>query len=115
MRYRARGRSSGRKVGMNKLEEDYAKELELQKLAKQIVEFKFESIKLRLANNTTYTPDFYCLLSDLTIEFREVKGFWEDDARVKIKVAAEHYPHFQFVAIRRLAKKLGGGWEEERF
>ena len=38
------------------------------------------------------------------------KGFWEDDARVKIKVAAEVFP-FRFVAITRSKD----GWKEEDF
>ena len=37
-----------------------------------------------------------------------------DDARVKIKVAADMYP-FKFLAIKKRAKKLGGGWEIEEF
>lgn len=37
-----------------------------------------------------------------------------DDARVKIKVAADLYP-FEFIAIRALPKKSGGGWAEEMF
>jgi hypothetical protein len=40
----------------------------------------------------------------------EVKGFWQDDARVKIKVAASIYP-FKFIAV----KKAKGGWEREEF
>lgn len=38
----------------------------------------------------------------------------EDDARVKIKVAADLYP-FEFIAIKAKAKKNGGGWEKEVF
>ena len=49
-----------------------------------------------------------------TIECHEVKGFWTDDARVKVKVAADQYP-FRFIAIKALPKKQGGGWAAESF
>ena len=48
------------------------------------------------------------------LEFHEVKGFWRDDARVKIKVAAEHFP-FKFVAVRKKKLSEGGGWDVEEF
>jgi hypothetical protein len=48
------------------------------------------------------------------LEMHEVKGFWQDDARVKIKVAASIYP-FRFVAVTARAKKHGGGWAVEEF
>lgn len=41
-------------------------------------------------------------------------GIWTDDARVKIKVAADAYP-FQFIAVRKRAKREGGGFSEELF
>jgi hypothetical protein len=44
----------------------------------------------------------------------EVKGFWQDDARAKIKIAADLYP-MRFVAIRVQSKKEGGGWASEEF
>ena len=48
------------------------------------------------------------------IEMHEVKGFWMDDARAKIKIAADMYP-FRFLAIKAKAKKNGGGWDQENF
>ena len=41
------------------------------------------------------------------MEMHEVKGFWQDDARVKIKVAAQMYP-FRFLAAKLKPKKLDG-------
>ena len=99
---------------MNKSEAAYSVHLEAEKYAGNIVWYRFEGIKLRLADNTFYTADFAVMRHDGQLECHEVKGFWQDDARVKIKVAAEQYP-FQFVAVKVLAKKHGGGWEEERF
>jgi len=75
---------------------------------------EFESIKLRLAKTTFYTPDFFVATPTEFIVF-EVKGFWEDDARVKIKVAADKYHHFRFIAVQKVTEKQGGGWKFEEF
>lgn len=99
---------------MNKTEAAYAALLEAQKAAGEVAWYKFEAIKLRLADNTFYTPDFAVMLRSGQLEMHEVKGFWADDARVKIKVAADMHP-FRFVAIRPKAKKDGGGWAVEEF
>lgn len=99
---------------MNKTEALYAETLEDAKTAGTVKWFAFEAIKLRLADNTFYTPDFFVMLATDELECHEVKGFWQDDARVKIKVAAEKFP-FRFVAIKALSRKAGGGWEREVF
>ena len=99
---------------MNKGEAQYAAFLEREKAAGRVLWWKFEGLKLRLADNTFYTPDFAVLGADLVMECHEVKGFWMEDARVKIKVAADLYP-FRFKAIKTLRKKAGGGWKEEDF
>lgn len=99
----------------NKTEQAY--ELEVLKPAMQdgsVRWYRFESVKLRLADNTFYTPDYCVMRSDGTMEMHEVKGFWQDDARVKIKVAADMYP-LKFIAVKRRAKKNGGGWSIEEF
>ena len=99
----------------NKTEQAY--ELEVLKPAMQdgsISWYRFEGVKLRLADNTFYTPDYCVMRSDGTMEMHEVKGFWQDDARVKIKVASDNYP-FRFIAVKRQAKKNGGGWSIEEF
>ncbi len=91
-------------------------ELRLEVLA---AGFLFESVKLRLADATFYTPDFMVLALDGSIEFHEVKGSWsapnQDKSRVKLKVAAEQYPWFTFKAIvaTKKPKKDGGGWSFE--
>jgi hypothetical protein len=99
------------KVGQrNKTEAAYEAQLELRRRAGEVAWYRFEGLKLRLADSTFYTPDFAVMLADGSIECHEVKGHWEDDARVKIKVAAGMYP-FRFVAV----KKAGSGWELEVF
>ena len=103
------------KVGqLNKTEEAYRQHLEARKAAGEVAWYRFEGIKLRLADKTFYTPDFAVMLPDGSMEMHEVKGFWQDDARVKTKVAADQYP-FRFIAVTALAKKSGGGWAVEEF
>lgn len=99
---------------MNKTETAYAAHLEAKKNAGMIHWYAFEAMKLKLADNTTYTPDFAVLADDDVLEFHEVKGFWEDDARVKIKVAAALFP-FRFIAVKANPKRDGGGWKREHF
>jgi len=98
---------------LNQTEKAYAALLERRKYAGEVVWYRFEGVKLRLADNTFYTPDFAVMLSSGEMEMHEVKGFWTDDARVKIKVAASQYP-FRFVAIKKGSAKVGG-WVFEDF
>ncbi len=100
---------------MNKTEQAYADYLECQRQRGEIQFWLFESLKFKLADLTFYTPDFLVVLPDGLIEIVEVKGHWEDDARVKIKVAADRFSLFRFVAVKPVAKKRGGGWEREEF
>ena len=99
---------------MNKTEAEYAEFLERRKWAGEVVWYKFEGVKLRLADNTFYTPDFAVMLATGEFQLHEVKGHWQDDARVKIKIAADLYP-FEFIAFRKRSKREGGGFSEERF
>ncbi|WP_208296478.1 DUF1064 domain-containing protein [Massilia sp. CCM 8734] len=103
------------KVGaMNKTEVAYAATLEQRKQAGEVAWYKFEGLKFRLADNTFYTPDFVVMLADGALEAHEVKGFWQDDARAKIKIVADLYP-IRFIAIQARPKKDGGGWKVEDF
>lgn len=104
------GRGRRKPGDLNKLEAEYQALLEDRVHGGGIEWYAFEAVKLRLAQRTTYTPDFVVMSSDGTIEMHEVKGFWEDDARVKIKVASEIFP-FVFVGIR----KEKGAWKYEYF
>lgn len=107
---RARGVPRG-DSGMNRLESAYSQHLELRLIAGEIAWYQFEGMKFRLAGKTFYTPDFNVMLADGTLEMHETKGFWEDDARVKIKVAAEQFP-FRFVGVQRQGS---AGWKFEVF
>lgn len=99
---------------MNKTEQAYESLLKLRQQAGEVLWYKFEGLKFRLADNTFYTPDFAVMLASGQIEAHEVKGFWQDDARAKIKIAADMYP-FRFIAMSPKPKKDGGGWKEEAF
>jgi hypothetical protein len=96
----------------NRTEAAYEQHLEYLKRAGEIAWYRFEGIKLRLADNTFLTPDFAVMLADGRMQLHEVKGFWTDDAKVKTKVAAESYP-FEFVIVTQRAKKNGGGFQCE--
>ncbi len=95
---------------MNKTEAAYAEDLEFQRQAGAVAWWAFEALKYRLADNTFYTPDFAVMLSNGVLQAHEVKGRWEDDARVKIKIAAALFP-IEFIAV----KKTKLGWEREAF
>ncbi len=103
---RARARHGATKRGqaiMNKTEQRYADRLVCLKRAGEIVEWRFEPLKLRLGEDwkTTYTPDFMVITNELIIELHDVKGGggWEEDARVKVKTAAAMFPEFTFVGM----------------
>lgn len=96
---------------MNRTEALYAEHLGNLMHIGEVLWYKFEGIKLRLADKTFLTVDFAVLPKSCIMELREVKGFMEDDAAVKLKVAASIYP-FRFVLVRARPKKAGGGWIE---
>jgi hypothetical protein len=98
----ARGKTPPGKT--NKTEARYGEYLEQLKRAGEVLWYKFEGVKLRLADNTFYTPDFCVMAADGVIECHEVKGFWAPEGRVKIKVAADLYP-FGFWRSRPAPRK----------
>lgn len=97
-------------AGMNKTERKRAIELEALKRDGQIHSWAYEKVTLKLADDTRYTPDFFVVECDGSIRFEETKGFWRDDAKVKIKVAASQFP-FRFVSL--VASR--DGWERTDF
>lgn len=109
------GRALRKRPGeMNKLEAERAAELEAMRASGEVVQVLFEAVTFKLAADTRYTPDFFVVYADGRTVCEEVKGKWEDDARVKIKCAAALIP-LEFVGLRKRAKKDGGGWERETF
>ena len=120
---RARARPRSHVPGrMNRTEAAYSEILEARRLAGEITGWMFESLRFRLADNTHFCPDFVVQMIDGTFEVHEVKacrssgGFLiEDDASVKIKVAAEMYPWLGWQLCGQLPKKAGGGWKFRYF
>lgn len=103
-----------KKGAMNATEARYAKHLDQLLLAGEILWYKFEGIKLKLADNCHLTIDFPVMEKDSTLTLYDVKGaraVFSDDARVKMRMAASSYP-FRIVAVYPVK---GGGWEEEEF
>jgi|HubBroStandDraft_2_1064218.scaffolds.fasta_scaffold14614_2 hypothetical protein len=105
MSHRELGRLGGGK--MNSLEKRYAAHLDMLRHAGEVLWYRFEGIKFRLADRTFYTPDFAVIVIGGALELHECKGFMEEDANVKIKTAASQYP-FRFLLIR---KGADGGFD----
>jgi hypothetical protein len=105
----AKGRRPPVAGRMTKLEARYLEYLEGLKQLGEIHDYRYEPCKLKLADKTWYTPDVLVIDADMVVRFIEVKGHWEDDARVKIKVAARMFPWFSFTAV----KGSKTGWVEE--
>lgn len=97
--------------GMNKTERAFAEMLDAMLHAEQISGWMREPVKFRLAGRTWYAPDFVVCpaWSPNTPRYMvEIKGFMRDDAAVKLKVAAEQYPCFRWLLVRRAGRNC---WE----
>lgn len=110
---------------MNKTETRYASTvLDPLRLAGEIVSYQYEAATLKLGPDLRYTPDFLVIPMPTVaigifnstssvqcapiVEFHEVKGgFTRDDALVKIKAAAQQFPHFVF----KLCRYQKGQWD----
>lgn len=86
---------------MNRTEAAWRDNLELQKAGGSIVWYGYEAMTLKLAHDCRYTPDFIVVTNDGEVQAHEVKGFWRDDARVKVKVAAEKFSWIKFVCVTK--------------
>lgn len=94
----------------NRTELEYARLfLEPRRLAGEIIDYRYEppDWKLWLATLCTFQPDWIVDVGDGTFEVHEIKGsHMEDDAAVKIRVAARQYPDTPFY----LCRKIRGRW-----
>lgn len=100
------------KVGeMNATEQRYEDEvLKPGMIVGDILWYRFEGIKLRLADKTFLTVDFAVLPKSGILTMVDVKGaaaIIEEDARVKMRVAADSYPF----AFQYAIPVKGGGWD----
>lgn len=120
-----RTRALGRlKTGeRNKTEAAYEQHLELRRQVGEILWYGFERFTFRLADDTRYTPDFSVLLASGIIECHELKGtttltrksgdkvkapYFVDDAKMKIKVAADMFP-----VVFKVVYRVDGNWIED--
>lgn len=99
------------KVGeKNQTEQRYEDEiLRPAMIAGEILWYRFEGIKLRLADNTFLTVDYAVLPKSGVLTMVDVKGgaaVVQEDARVKMRVAADSYPF----AFQLAFPVKGGGW-----
>ena len=124
---RARGRVRHVSGHMNKTEYEYSAYLDGLKALGKITSWKFEAVKLKLADKTYFTADFVVQDAEGFLEFVDVKAtkrsknaagesiegaLSEDDAAVKVKVAAQTFPWFDFTVV---FKRKSGYWERREF
>jgi hypothetical protein len=104
---------------MNKGESLYAQWLELQQRAGDVRCWFFQAMTFKLARDCRYTPDFAVFRGDaqtlVDVKGRKVKPdgtqtYWaEEDAKIKIKVAATMFPMYRWVIA---FPAQNGNWEE---
>jgi hypothetical protein len=101
---------------MNGLERSYSEYLDGEVAAGRVIKYRFESVSLVLARPpaggkaVTWTPDFWVVLADRSIELVDTKGGLERAAqRAKIKIAADVFDEFFVVVLRRIK----GTWQRE--
>lgn len=89
-------RKPARAKGPNRTEARYAGLLDDQVRRGQVRRYWFEAVRFRLADRCWYLPDYLVERPGGALEVHEIKGGWiRDDAKVKLKVAAELMP-FRF-------------------
>ena len=108
--WQAKGRLP--KGEMNETERAFARRLDAQILAGEILWYKFHPLRVRLASNTYYEVDFLVMLADGEIAIYETKGgYTSDKGQLKIKLCAEALPVFRMFKAEKLKEKEGGGWK----
>lgn len=101
-----------KKGEMNATEQKFANYLRTMEITGEVLWWKHEGIKLLLADRTTLTVDFNVMYADGLLVMVDVKGakaIIEDDAKCKMKIAADQYP-FVFRYAFPKPKGDGGGW-----
>lgn len=89
----------------SKLENDFYVSYIVPRLhSGEIVKCLSPGMQFYLAKSTTYKPDFVCLMSDGSLRIFETKGFFREDAIVKLKVSAEIFSFFQFFLVTKKGK-----------
>ena len=99
---------------MNKTEARFHDEwIRPRVLAGEIVWHAFEAITLKLAPDCRLTVDFFVMTNTGALQAIDVKGgsaVIQDDAMVKMRLAADKFP-WPFALVMPNKKADGGGWE----
>ncbi len=106
---------------LNRTEAAFARTLDVEIAAGELVRYWVEPFSLRLSSPPTgqparYTPDFLLLRPDGEVWIVDVKGGGpgNEAAFVRLKCAAELYPLWRFFLVRAKSSRQGGGfsWAE---
>jgi len=110
-------RSDGWPGFASKWEAIFAMELEDKKRSGEIIEWHYEPITFRLSDSSvvegkkvraiTYTPDFVLWLPGMKMQCVEIKGFRNNNAINRFKVAKDKFRKIEFVMLKRTK----GEWE----
>jgi hypothetical protein len=102
---------------MNKTEILFSDLLQARKLAGEIVDWWFEPIRFVLGDKCSLTLDFGVLHNDGSMEFIDAKGTGpvQEDAIIKMKMAAEKFYMFTIAMEKQQTKKQGSGWKRREF
>ena len=99
----------------NKFEERFCKEFILPEVESgEIVWWGYECLRFKLADRTTYLPDFMVQAPDGSMSMIETKGSWKAKGaavtRVKLKTCAELYHMYDWYGVTH--RKGKWVWEE---
>jgi len=102
-------------------ESNIARYLNYLKNKKQIKDWEYEAEVFAFPverGNRFYKPDFKVYNNKGSIEFWEVKGYMDNNSRIKLDRMARYYPDIKIILIEKEQykaiskwKKLIGGWE----
>lgn len=103
MKATARRTAPPRYERMNRTEEAWA---EMLTLDLDVLEWRYEEIRLRVGDGAFYTPDFFVITTDGLIEIHDTKGttkagkyYAKEAAMVRIRSCVERYPWFTFKIV----------------
>lgn len=80
----------------------------------------FEFIPIKRGNKF-YTPDFKIFNTDGTIEYHEIKGWMDNDSKVRLSRMTKYYPNVKLIVIEKDAyraiamqvRNMIDGWERD--
>jgi len=89
-------------------EANYARYLNTLLASGEILKWEYEPETFQFPvkrGNKHYTPDFKVTLPDGSIEYHEVKGWYDSDSKIKIRRMALHHKNIKIVLIDAAAYK----------